>query len=107
MASEKVAPTAVLNDKHLSDSTTDGSPTSRGPADDEETASSDNGSDGSHVFSDPKIAEYWRSVYENAGYECRHRFDHTVTWTPEEEKKIRRKVSVAHIPGIVSTREHR
>jgi hypothetical protein len=45
-----------------------------------------------HVFSDPKIADYWRAVYEKAQYEGRHRFDPSYTWTPEEEKRLRRKV---------------
>lgn len=52
----------------------------------------DLGSDGNHVFSDPKVAEYWRGVYEKAKYECRHRFDPTATWSAEEEKRLRRKV---------------
>lgn len=45
-----------------------------------------------HVFSDPKIAEYWRSVYANAQYEGRHRFDPDFTWSAAEEKRLKRKV---------------
>lgn len=45
-----------------------------------------------HVFSDPKIADYWKNVYEQARYEGRHRFDPDYTWSPEEENKLRRKV---------------
>lgn len=48
---------------------------------------------GEHVFSDPSIADYWRKKYENAGYENRHRFDPELQWTPEEEKKLVRKVN--------------
>lgn len=51
----------------------------------------DYGSYGNHVFSDPKVAEYWRSVYETATYEGRHRFDPTFTWTAAEEKRLKRK----------------
>lgn len=52
------------------------------------------GSTDSHVFSDPDVADYWRKKYEAAGYENRHRFDPTYTWSPEEEKRLVRKVLV-------------
>jgi hypothetical protein len=54
----------------------------------------DYGSQGGHVFEDPKTAEYWRGVYETAQYEGRHRFDPHITWTAKEEKALRRKVSL-------------
>lgn len=92
MAAEKVAPTAGLDSKDLS-ATTHQDATSTGSSGDEERAANDLGSYGEHAFSDPKVAEYWRGVYENAKYECRHRFDPSATWTPEEEKKLRRRVS--------------
>lgn len=92
MTAEKVAPTAGLDGKDLS-AVTHQDATSTGSSGDEERATNDLGSDGEHAFSDPKVAEYWRSVYENAKYECRHRFDPSATWTPEEEKKLRRRVS--------------
>jgi len=93
MAAEKVAPTAGLDGKDLGATTINQDATSTGSSGDEERAANDLGSDGEHVFSDPKVAEYWRGVYENARYECRHRFDPSATWTPEEEKKLRRRVS--------------
>lgn len=52
----------------------------------------DYGSTDEHVFSEPKIADYWRNIYEKAQYEGRHRFDPTFTWTAEEEIKLKRKV---------------
>lgn len=52
----------------------------------------DYGSDGNHVFSDPNVADYWRGVYEKAQYEGRHRFDPTLTWSAEEEQKLKRRV---------------
>ncbi|KAG2416031.1 hypothetical protein HFD88_007223 [Aspergillus terreus] len=45
-----------------------------------------------HVFEDSDTAEYWASIYEKAQYEGRHRFDPNFTWTPEEEKKLVRKL---------------
>ena len=92
MTAEKVARTAELDGKDLSTATHQDA-TSTGSSGDEERAANDLGSDGEHAFSDPKVAEYWRGVYENAKYECRHRFDPSATWTPEEEKKLRRRVS--------------
>ncbi len=47
-----------------------------------------------HVFANENIAEYWRQKYEDAKYEGRHRFYPTFTWTADEEKRVRRKVSV-------------
>lgn len=39
-----------------------------------------------HIFSDPFVTEHWRAIYEKAGYENRHIFDPTFTWSPEEER---------------------
>ncbi|KAH6681181.1 allantoate permease [Plectosphaerella plurivora] len=50
------------------------------------------GSTPDHVFSDPSAADYWRKVYEQAGYENRHRFDPSFQWTADEEKKLIRKL---------------
>lgn len=101
MVAEKVAPTAGLDDKDLT-ATAHQDATSTGSSGDEERAANDFGGNGEHVFSDPKVAEYWHNVYENAKYECRHRFDPSATWTPEEEKKLKRRVgytmSVVVIP---------
>lgn len=52
----------------------------------------DYGSNPNHVFADPKIAEYWRGVYEKARYEGRHRFDPDLTWTANEEIALKHKV---------------
>ncbi|OJD29325.1 allantoate permease [Diplodia corticola] len=51
-----------------------------------------NSSLSTNPFHDPKVAEHWRAVYEKAEYECRDIFDPTYTWTPEEEKKLIRKL---------------
>ncbi|OCT54833.1 putative transporter [Cladophialophora carrionii] len=67
-----------------------------------EDVDGDYGSYGNHVFSDPKVAEYWRNVYENAHYEGRHRFDPSFTWSATEEKRLKRKVrgrNCANRPG--------
>ncbi|EOD43958.1 putative allantoate permease protein [Neofusicoccum parvum UCRNP2] len=51
----------------------------------------DYGSGRDHLFADPKVADYWRNIYENAKYEGRHRFDPTFTWSAEEEIRVKRK----------------
>ncbi|PKY01098.1 permease of the major facilitator superfamily [Aspergillus campestris IBT 28561] len=48
--------------------------------------------DGDNPFADPEVAERYIILYEKAQYECRHVFDPTLTWTPEEEKAIVRKL---------------
>ncbi|KAH6884941.1 allantoate permease [Thelonectria olida] len=45
-----------------------------------------------HVFSHPARAEYWRNVYDNAKYECRHRFDPSFQWSPLGEVLVKRKL---------------
>ncbi|EKG11831.1 hypothetical protein MPH_11327 [Macrophomina phaseolina MS6] len=57
----------------------------------------DYGSGRDHIFSDTKVADYWRNIYENAKYEGRHRFDPAFTWTAQEELRVRRKVSYASL----------
>lgn len=52
------------------------------------------GSSTEHVFSDPAVASHWRNVFEKAGYENRHRFDPSFTWTAEEERKLLRKIDL-------------
>lgn len=47
---------------------------------------------GDNPFSDPEVAERYRLVYEKAQYECREYFDPDLTWTPEEEKQIVRRL---------------
>lgn len=43
-------------------------------------------------FKDPAIAEYYRKLYELTQYECYEAFDPEFEWTPEEEKKLVRKL---------------
>ena len=62
---------------------------------DDEDIEGDYGSYRDHVFSDPKVAAYWRGVYETAQYEGRHRFDPALTWSAKEEKALKRKVTVS------------
>lgn len=57
----------------------------------DEDIDGDYGSYHGHVFSDPKVAEYWRNVYDTATYEGRHRFDPNFSWTAAEEKAVKRK----------------
>lgn len=45
-------------------------------------------------FLDPNVAETYRQIYEEAGYECREAFDPDLQWTQEEEKKLKRKVDL-------------
>ncbi|CZR68109.1 related to permease [Phialocephala subalpina] len=52
------------------------------------------GSTSDNIFANEQVAEYWRGVYEKARYEGRHRFDPTLTWSAEEEKKLRRKIDL-------------
>lgn len=68
--------------------TTDSSPRDS----DDEEIDGNYGSYRDHVFSDPKVAAYWRDVYETAQYEGRHRFDPSLTWSAAEEKALRRRV---------------
>ncbi|ONH67310.1 hypothetical protein BON22_3025 [Cyberlindnera fabianii] len=53
---------------------------------DVESINSDESDD--HVFKDPKVADYYRRLYESTEYECREKFDPDFTWTPEEERKV-------------------
>ena len=43
-------------------------------------------------FQDPEVKQYFVGVYEKSKYECRHVFDAELTWTPDEEKKLVRKL---------------
>ena len=55
-------------------------------------ASSDSDSHPDNPFADPAVAERYAIIYERAQYECRHVFDPELTWTPEEEKALVRKL---------------
>ncbi|KAF4918022.1 putative transporter [Colletotrichum viniferum] len=48
-----------------------------------------------HVFSDPRRAAHWQHVYESATYEGRHRFNASLTWSAEEEKGLKKKVTIS------------
>ena len=56
------------------------------------TTSSEHSVDEKNPFSDPKVAEYYKGVYESSQYECRDAFDAELEWTPAEEKRIVRKL---------------
>ena len=43
-------------------------------------------------FEDPEVKAYFVDVYEKSKYECRQVFDAELTWTPEEEKVVIRKL---------------
>jgi hypothetical protein len=43
-------------------------------------------------FSDPKVAEFYKDLYESCQYECRGAFDPELEWTPAEERRIVRKL---------------
>ncbi|KAG5361095.1 putative transporter [Yarrowia sp. C11] len=43
-------------------------------------------------FSDPKVAQQFRDLYEKSQYECRHLFDPDFEWTEAEEKRVKRKL---------------
>ena len=45
-----------------------------------------------HIFKDPAVAEYYKQVYKDAEYECRHLFDTEYIWTTAEEKKLLWKI---------------
>lgn len=39
-------------------------------------------------FLDPKVANFYRDLYERTRYECRHEFDPELEWTQAEERKL-------------------
>lgn len=43
-------------------------------------------------FLDPKVEAYYRGVYEEAQYECRHVLDPQLQWTEKEERRLRWKL---------------
>ncbi|KAL5117186.1 hypothetical protein ACEQ8H_004874 [Pleosporales sp. CAS-2024a] len=45
-----------------------------------------------HAFKDAATAQYWRHIYETAGYEGLEQFDPNYTWTAAEEKRLVRKL---------------
>jgi len=91
MAAVKEAPPASSNqDTDRKDAP---SPSSASTHSSESRADSEGyGSSDEHIFKDPAVADHWRAVFEKAGYENRHRFDPSFTWTAEEEKKLVRKI---------------
>lgn len=94
MASKETVP-AFPDEKSISPNDISVPVSSRSSDDiDLEAKSGDYGSGREHIFSDPLIAEHWRSIYENAHYEGRHRFDPEFVWSAEEEKKVLRKIDL-------------
>jgi hypothetical protein len=47
-----------------------------------------------HIFDDPKVAAYYRNLYEEKQFECRHLFDPELEWTPQEEKSLVRRIDL-------------
>lgn len=43
-------------------------------------------------FLDRETAAYWRGVYDNCEYECRHVFSPELTWSRKEEEDVVRKL---------------
>ncbi|KAK4565587.1 hypothetical protein LTR86_004204 [Recurvomyces mirabilis] len=43
-------------------------------------------------FLDPKVAAHYRTIYENAKYECRHIFNPDLEWSVKEERRLIRKL---------------
>lgn len=41
-----------------------------------------------NIFSDKRLAVYYKDVYEDTNYECKDYFDSELEWTKEEERKI-------------------
>lgn len=65
----------------------------RTPSPSEVDEASDRSSiDAKNPFKDPKVAEYYRNLYEEAQYESREAFDTEIEWTAAEEKKIVRRL---------------
>jgi len=52
-----------------------------------------------NVFQDPEIRDFYVNMYEKSKYESRHVFDADLTWTPEEEKKLVRKIDLRGEPN--------
>ncbi|KAG5369014.1 putative transporter [Yarrowia sp. C11] len=47
---------------------------------------------GGNIFSNPEVAKHFAKLNEDAKYENRHLFDPQLEWTPQEEKKLVRKL---------------
>jgi hypothetical protein len=45
-------------------------------------------SSSSNPFANPVVAAHYAELYEQSKYECRHEFDPSFTWTPQEERKL-------------------
>jgi hypothetical protein len=45
-------------------------------------------------FLDPVVAQTYRQIYDEAGYECREAFDPDLQWSEQEEKKLKRKLDL-------------
>lgn len=67
-------------------------PESHGSVETDEVSDEESSVAEQHIFNNPVVAERWRDIYEKAEYENRHRFDPTFMCTPEEEKRLVRKI---------------
>ncbi|KAI9148438.1 transporter [Paramyrothecium foliicola] len=54
----------------------------------EESAYQDFEKRNKNPFVEEETIEYWRKVYDDAQYECRHVFDPSLTWTQGEERNV-------------------
>ena len=52
-----------------------------------------------HVFSSSARAEHWKNIYEDAKYECRHRFDPSFQWSHQGEVLVKKKVEPVNFPA--------
>lgn len=48
--------------------------------------------DASNPFRDPKVASFYRELYDKVQYECRHEFNPELEWDQKEERKLVRKL---------------
>lgn len=62
------------------------------PKDSFELSLSQSTFDEKNPFSDPKVAKYYRNIYESCHYECLSAFDPDLQWTTAEEKRLVRKL---------------
>jgi hypothetical protein len=75
------------------DTGTSPAPSTLGLGEDYQVASRAYGSVEPHVFSDPERCRHWEDIYEKVDYEGRHRFDPALTWSPQSERLLKRKVA--------------
>lgn len=47
-----------------------------------------------NIFKDPDVAAYYRDLYDQVQYECRHAFDPDFEWTAAEEAQVKWKIEI-------------